>query len=206
MIGRIYKIITTESDEIYIGSSIEPLKERFRRHINNYTLNHIKTCSYYLFEKYGLEKCRIEIIKEYYIVDNNHLRVYETLWYNKFKNNVINKCIPFNPFSWYRGNKSKILEQQKQYYHDNKKSILEQHKTYREKHKEKIREYKKNYQVEHKKEISEKNKNYYQKHREQISEKGREKITCECGSELTIQHLSRHKKTKKHQFFIQNNT
>lgn len=52
---------------------------------------------------------------------------------------------------------------------------------------------------EHKKEQKiEYDKNYYEKNKKEIKEKYEKKVKCECGCELTKQHLTRHKKSKKH--------
>jgi hypothetical protein len=45
-------------------------------------------------------------------------------------------------------------------------------------------------------------KKWYQNNKQKIAEKGKEKVKCECGSIICIKHLSRHKKTKKHQNYI----
>ena len=34
--GKIYKIVSPNSDKIYIGSTIRPLKERFWAHMSNW--------------------------------------------------------------------------------------------------------------------------------------------------------------------------
>ena len=46
-------------------------------------------------------------------------------------------------------------------------------------------------------------KEYDKRDREVNADKIREKITCECGSIICNGELSRHKKTKKHLYFIQ---
>ena len=45
---------------------------------------------------------------------------------------------------------------------------------------------------------------YYYKNREKILEKlSSRKITCECGSVFTSNHLARHLKTKKHLDYLE---
>ena len=39
---------------------------------------------------------------------------------------------------------------------------------------------------------------YYQKNKEQLNERKKEKITCECGVIVSITHLARHRRSKKH--------
>ena len=101
VIGRVYKICTDEkyTDEIYIGSTLDILKNRFSGHVRQYNrwkngkTNNVS--SFDLFEKYQVENCHIELVKEYDVIDKNHLEVYETLWINKYRNKCVNQCVPF---------------------------------------------------------------------------------------------------------------
>ena len=69
--------------------------------------------------------------------------------------------------------------------------------------KEIIKEYKKEYYENNKEILSEKNKIYRESNKEIINQKQKEKITCECGCEITKSNLIRHKKTKKHLLFLE---
>ena len=71
----------------------------------------------------------------------------------------------------------------KEYREDNKENILEKLKEWRENNKD----YNLNYYTENKEKIAEKHK-----------EKLKEKITCECGCEVSKINLSTHKKSLKH--------
>ena len=63
--------------------------------------------------------------------------------------------------------------------------------------KEKIKEYFK----QNKKDHNKKKKEYYQKNKDKIKERKKEKITCDCGSELRKVDITRHKKTQKHKVY-----
>ena len=99
VVGKIYKIITSQSNECYVGSTFDELRYRFRRHKHNYkawkndkqTDIHLSSC--YLFDKYGVNNCKMVLIKEYEVIDRKHLEVYETLWINKLHS--INHNVPF---------------------------------------------------------------------------------------------------------------
>lgn len=100
--GRVYKIIHTQSNIIYISSTFQELRYRFREHKNAFK-EYLKgkrgfICLYLFFEKYGIEKFRIIPIAEYQVIDKKHLMVYEQLWINKL--NSINKN---NSFQLLRG-------------------------------------------------------------------------------------------------------
>lgn len=76
--GKIYKIFENSNpDKIYIGSTIQPIKNRFYQH--NQKNNNCRT------QLLDLSNATYDIIKEYEICDRNHLYAYEQLWINKLK-------------------------------------------------------------------------------------------------------------------------
>lgn len=139
MIGRVYKITSCKGDEIYVGSTTQILSQRFYEHKYEYTSKRRgkKNSNWDLFDKYGVENCKIELIKEYEVVDRQHLDAYEQLWISKLK--CINYKNSFEiPYLW-----------------DRKKK-----KEYTEKHKERITEYQKEYKKTHRQENIEYQKEY----------------------------------------------
>ena len=127
-----------------------------------------------LFEKY--DDVRIELIEEYPCKNKMELNRREGEHIRN--NNCVNKFIAGRTYKeWVEDNKEHRLEYQKlynkEYSKNNKEKLLEYHKEYRENNKEKI------------------------------LEKMREKITCECGCEITRTNLTRHNLSKKHINFIQ---
>ena len=85
VMGHIYKIITGESNECYVGSTFKKIHRRFDKHRNSFKKNMLSCSSKYMFEKYGVDKCRVILIKNYDVVDKHHLKVYESLWIYTFK-------------------------------------------------------------------------------------------------------------------------
>jgi len=171
IVGRVYKIVSSKGNQIYIGSTIKTLRRRFQLHKKDTSSSNI------LFDKYGVDNCRIELIKEYEVCDELHLQVYEQLWINKYKDKVVNKLSSFCI----------------------KKLYMKQYKKkYRENNREEIREKDKKYRDDHKEEIREKQKKHYENNRDKILEK----FDCECGGKYVYSHKSRHFKTKKHQDYI----
>ena len=68
--GKIYKIVDIGYKKMYIGSTTESLKKRFERHRSKYLREFTQgkgdnTRSYWLFQEFGVENCRIELIKNY---------------------------------------------------------------------------------------------------------------------------------------------
>ncbi len=221
-IGRVYKIITAQSNEVYIGSTFNKLKHRFHCHKNDYRRwksEGARWCSSYeLFEKYGIENCKMMLIKEYEVIDRNHLSVYETLWIKKLKS--INEVEPSGGLlkkqyqkkyreenkdkikKYYEENKEKIKEHSKKYYEENK----DKSKKYREENQDKIKDYQKKYRQENKdkskkyrEENQDKNKDYKKKYREENKDKLKEKILCNtCNCEIRRDGFKNHLKTQKH--------
>lgn len=196
MIGRVYKIIVNCSNECYVGSTIQECRARWQEHKNNYSKwkNGYKKCicsSFELFDKYDIENCKIILIKEYEVCDRTHLQAYEQIWINKLK--PINRSNPFQikKLSMKLYNKKQV-EKNPNYHKEQREKFLENHLNY-----EKERYYKR------KTKNPNLGKERYQKHKEEILQKSKEKITCECGVEITNIHLSRHKRTKKHQELLQ---
>ncbi len=86
-------------------------------------------------------------------------------------------------------NDDKIKENKKIFYENNVEIILEQKKICYQNNFDKLKE---------------KNKIYYENNVDKIKEQKKEKISCDCGSCVNRQHLSRHYKTEKHQDYVSN--
>ena len=94
--GKIYKIVDIGYNKCYIGSTTEELGQRMARHRQNYKhfLNggkgsHIR--SYDLFNEYGVENCKIELIQYFPCATLQELRKNEG---EHIKNNeCINKQV-----------------------------------------------------------------------------------------------------------------
>lgn len=113
------------------------------------------------------------------------------------------KMIEIEEFACENGRQA---EKREQYYMDLFKSNLNSHKAFGGETKQ---EYIKQYQLEHKEHIQqyrlehkEQKKQYYLEHKEEIADKKKEKFTCECGTIVTKQCLTRHKKSQKHLDFV----
>lgn len=111
--GKVYKIICTQSNDIYIGSTFNTLRDRWMEHKNRYRQyqkNNSRNMSIHpYFDKYGIDNFKIILIKEYVVVDRNHLESKEQLWINRLKN--INIQSAFNPMRNYKLNKNERLKQ-----------------------------------------------------------------------------------------------
>ena len=116
--GKIYKITDIGYNKCYIGSTTEELSQRMARHrrkfkgfLNGGKCSHIR--SYDLFNEYGVENCKIELI-EYFKCDTmQELRRREG---EHIKNtDCVNKRIAGRTISEYRqDNKDKLKEYREQ--------------------------------------------------------------------------------------------
>jgi len=211
MIGIVYKIYSPNTNEIYIGSTTQKLKYRFQHHINDYqnTLrdNRNRTSnSRFIFEKFGVENCKIELLAKYEVVDDRHLRAYECKWIGKLNRFCVNKYEPINflpkhkNIIFYQKNKELLKEKSKKNYDENKEQILERTKEYYQKNKNQIVEKKKEYREKNKELLAEQKKKNYEKNKNKILEKQKQKWFCDiCNIEITINHKSRHINRPTHQ-------
>ena len=172
--GHIYIITCCVNPKIYyIGSTYDKLKQRWTNHKTHYKNNSQKISIFEYFDKYGLEKFSIHLIKSYDVYrvnhnDHKHLKAYEQLWINKLKG-CCNKISAFQPLK-----KEQLKKSSKKYREKNKEQIKEQKKEYRENNKEQIKQYWKQYNEKNKEEIKQKNKEYNEKNKEKIKERKKE--------------------------------
>jgi RecA-family ATPase len=108
---------------------------------------------------------------------------------------------------YYQNNKEKYQLVHKQYYQDNKEHLNNINKLYKENNKEKVEEYQEEYRnnaenKQHKKEID---KAYKEANKETIKEKRTKPFSCECGCTIQWDEKARHRRSKKHQDYMQQN-
>ena len=201
-----------DEDDIYIGSTTQPLSTRMGGHRREFRTNNKYCSSHVLFNKYGLDNCKIELLYDYPCENKKELEKEEGK--NIRENKCVNKYVAGRTPKKYReDNKEQILEKRKEYrednkeqinikkkehYEKNKEKINERMKKYYEDNKEQIKEHNKKYREDNKEQLKERTKKYYQEHKDKMKEYFKEKITCECGCIITKHSLNRHKKSKKH--------
>ena len=185
--SKVYKIWSTQGDEIYIGSTTKQyLSQRMDKHRSDYKRwkdnksNFIT--SFKLFEEYGLENCFIELIEAKECDSKDELHKLEGKYIRELE--CVNKIIPVRTEEekreyhnqYYKDNKEQLNEQNKQYYKDNKNQVLQ-------------------YQKE-----------YYESNKEKVLEQHSQIFNCECGKRYSHGHKSRHFKSIKHCKFIESQT
>ncbi len=158
--GKIYKIVDNGYNMTYYGSTIEKyLCNRMSKHKRKYKLYREKNeyTSFIIFEKYGIENCKIELVENYPCNSKEELLKREGYY---IKNN---ECV----------NKNISGRTQKEYYEDNKEKIKENTKIWRENNKEYYKQKKKEYREKNKEKIKESRKKHYEDNKEKILEQNR---------------------------------
>jgi hypothetical protein len=193
--GKIYTIRFNDDDNIYVGSSIQPLSVRFGEHKRKQ-----KSPVYiHIFEKYNgdFKNCYIELYEEFPCESIEQL--------HKREGEIIRLIGTLNKFiagrtrkEWEEDNKEILLEKKKEYYETHKEHLEEKKKDYRKKNKEHLEEKRKEYCENNKEIILKYHKEYRDKNKKIISEKTKIKIVCQCGCEVRKDSLKEHKQTKKH--------
>ncbi len=199
--GKIYKITDNAYIKTYYGSTTQALSSRMTCHRSLYKNGKGKMTSFNIFEEFGVENCKIELVELYPCNSKNELEMREGFY---IKNNIcVNKKIAGRTKEEYKeDNKEKIALQMKEYYEDNKDKIILQNKEYYKDNKEKIALQNKEYYEDNKEKIVLQNKEYYEDNKEKIVLQKNEKHQCECGGKYTQVNQLRHFKTEKHQSFI----
>jgi hypothetical protein len=178
--GKIYKIIDNAYTKMYIGSTTQQLSKRFSLHKSDYIRwknnKHNKITVFDIFEEFGVDNCKIELIEECQCENRIQLLKKEGEYIQN--NNCVNRCIAGrtpNEYikEYYQANKNKCLDQSKEYYkanknnfkeryESNKDKILEQRKERYQANKDKTKEY---YQAN-----KDKTKEYYQANKDKMKE------------------------------------
>ena len=167
-LGKIYQLVSSKTNDIYIGSTCQSLSERFAQHkykptSSSYMIMQFDDAKIVLIEDFPCERKEQLLQREYHHIKEN-------------TENIINLLAP--------------IRSEKQRQQDNKEKIREQKKIYCKNNADKIKLYPSNsleYMHKH-------NQDYYKNNKEYLCSK----YTCSCGKTLSISGKSAHEKTLKH--------
>ena len=135
-LGKIYSIRSYQTDEIYIGSTVNTLSRRMTGHRCDYKTGRNRTSSEII--KYG--DSYIELIELYPCNSKEELEREEGKYIRSME--CINKCIPGRTRKEYdKDNKDKISIQTKHHYQKNKEKIQQYQKQHYQDNADKIKEY-----------------------------------------------------------------
>ena len=150
---RIYIIEPTvehPTTDVYVGSTKNTLGWRFRKHKSA-----LDCSSKILFEKYGVEHCRI---RELECCDEENRKIREDHWIKEMKG--VNQLAPvFDRVDYAR-----------KYQNEHRERIAEHSRKYREENREKRNESSRKYYEENREKRNESCRKYYEVNRERINE------------------------------------
>lgn len=200
--GKIYKLVSDHTDEIYIGSTIQKLSQRLSKHACDFRKgNNGCTCK----KLFDLGDVKIVLIEN--VPCNSKEELYKRERHYIETTNCVNKYIPGRTNAEnYQDKKEEISKQKKEYYIKNNDKI----KEYYLKNKEEISKKIKEYNLKNKEDISKKMKEYRLKNKDKIKEYTKErnkvKITCDCGADINKNSIYRHKRSNKHMDLMESKT
>jgi len=134
--SKIYRVYC-EDDE-YIGSTTRPLSERMNEHRRHFKSG--SCSSKVIFEKHGVENCRIELIEDYPCERIEQLNKREGEIQRE--RTCVNKQVAGRTISeWYLDNSEKIQQYYKEYNVENREHIVSQKAEYNKINSEKRKKY-----------------------------------------------------------------
>ena len=220
--GKVYKIVNSIDEDVYIGATCQPLSKRMAWHRQHSTQeDKSKRKLYIKMAEHGIEHFSIVLIEECPCENVEQLRKKEAHYIRE--QGTLNHVIPLRTSKEYKqDNIERTKETQREYnivkYANNKAELLRKNKIYRDSHQEECRQTRQTYYKIHREDILIQKKIYGEKHKEdtkaynhqyhkQDSVKEKAKITyvCECGSQCRISDKARHIRSKKHQKYEADN-
>ena len=199
--GKIYKIFSYSTTDIYVGSTCDLLCNRLKQHKYQFKKNKEYVSS---FEILKYDDVKIELIVNYPCNSKEELTREEGKHIREL--DCVNKNIAGRTKAeyWIENNQH-LLQKKKEYYEKNKEEIIEKQKVYVENNLEKTMKYQQEYRDSHKEETKLYNETYRTENREELLEKKKEwyektkgqKAVCDiCGMEILKRSLLRHQKRK----------
>jgi len=192
--GKIYKIVSSQTDQCYVGSTIQTLKRRLHGHYKTYKrkIKGIENHNHSSFKIIQYQDSHIVLLENYPCNNKKELETRERFYIENL--NSCNKYIPTRtPKEWFNDNKEHMYIYKKEWVKNNpdkvynkwdtnkdkiqkwrsehKEQIRYQSKKCYEKNKEKHKEKKKEYRIKNKEKISETNKKRYENKKDEIKKK-----------------------------------
>ena len=158
--GKIYKVWSLETDEIYVGSTVDLLHKRMYKHRNDAKHGRTKMKIHLEMQRLGIDVFNIELIENYPCADCNELHMREGFWIRELKPTLNTLIAGRSRKDWEAENKDVFLAKNKQrwlkprdnylakkkeYYENNKVAILQKQKKYAMDHVEENHMYHKHY-------------------------------------------------------------
>jgi hypothetical protein len=171
--ANIYKIVSPNTDKIYIGSTKRTLLRRMQEHISEYDRKKYCCTSKIILDA---GNATIELIEVFNCNNRKELHQREGYYIKLYINICVNKVIPDRTKAeHYQDNWDKYATQKKQYQDTHKEQIASQQKQYRDTHKEQLDVQRKAYYEINKDQILARTKQYQITHKNEISARRKQK-------------------------------
>lgn len=204
--GKIYKVTDIGYNKCYYGSTTRELSQRMADHRNKYrgkSDKQYKCRVCVLFDEYGIENCKIELVELFPCNSKSELTARECHY---IKNNeCLNKVVPGRTRSErYVDNRDSMLAKARDKYENNKVQVLQKAKQYYEDNRDQKLSYQKDYNQMHREQRVEYQKQYRETNKQRLLDKKAEKITCPvCGVCCRRGEQARHNRSQRHQQKLQ---
>ena len=173
--GKIYIVRNTINDMVYIGSTIQKLSERMRKHRSDWRAGKRFVTVHKGFTEHGVDNFYIELYENFPCNNVEELRRREGEVQRLFKDKAYNRCIAGRTKKeWCEDNKDDIAAKHQKYYEKNHDKLLAKANKYYDANRDKVLANVKKYrEINHEKK-AEYNKIYNQKNKENIAARQRE--------------------------------
>jgi hypothetical protein len=188
--GKIYRITDISYTKCYIGSTVQRLSARLAKHRHGFKAflegKATKVSSYMIFQEFGLDNCKIELVEEFPCVSKEQLLKKEGEYIQLF--DCVNKFVSGRTMQ--------------EYFETFKEQIQERRKAYTARNEEHIKAYKADFYERNKEEIQRKKKEYYRENKCNIlahcEEYRKQKVECPiCSSVVQKGKFARHQLSMK---------
>jgi hypothetical protein len=187
--GKIYALRSYQTDNVYYGSTTQPLSKRMGFHKAHYKQWQSGKFNYMTsFEIVKFDDCYIELFENYPCNSKSELerREGEII---RADDNATNRIIVGRTIKeWREDNADKLKQQRKQYYIENADKLKQQHKQYYIDNADIRKQY---------------SKQYFTDNADKIKLHQTVKHECPCGGKHTTANKSIHSKTKKHTKYLE---
>ena len=137
--GKIYKLWSLETNEIYVGSTVQPLHKRLYEHRSKARQTPCSRVIYQEMNSLGIDSFSIELIEDYPCKSLNELHRREGHWIRELRA-TLNKFVAGRTGKEYREeNKDKIHTYRKSWVQSNTEKLKEYRKAYNELNKDNLR-------------------------------------------------------------------
>ena len=178
--GKIYKLVSNDTDDIYIGSTCDNLSKRLYGHKSAYK-RWLKGEAHYVssFEIVKYSDCKIILIEEFSCKNKDQLHrkereyIESAVCVNKIKRVIVSED----------ERKELVKANNREYHETNKERLNAKHREYHETNKERL---------------NAKHREYKDNNKEQLNKK----TICACSGKFTKANISTHTKTIMHQNYI----